>query len=285
MTLRKLRWLALVVGCAGSVACTQTYNGPESVEYDAHLNRYLVSNTSGDILARAADGTLSVFTRDPRSPYGIELLNGTLFAVDSGHLKGYDIDSAALVLDLAIPGAGFLNGITSDGAHTLYVSDFKNKFIHRIDVGDLAAPRLGTPVATGTATPNGLVFDHANQRVLIATWGDAAKILSLDLADGATPLPLIDTSLTNIDGIALDCNGAIVVSAWDHCGAAGGCLVRFDPPFALDTPFSLLAQGLSKPADIDYNRHDGDIAVPESGANRVSLHASGCKGAGNDVKH
>ncbi|MEO7935269.1 MAG: hypothetical protein ABIR27_03340, partial [Dokdonella sp.] len=68
-----------------SVVCAQSLSGPESIEYHARLNRTLISNTdSGTILARAADGTLSQFTADPTSPYGIELLAGTLFVLDSG---------------------------------------------------------------------------------------------------------------------------------------------------------------------------------------------------------
>ena len=281
MTMPSFHRLAALLVCMGGAAHAQTYNGPESVEYHARLDRYLVSNkNSGDILARASDGTLSLFTADTSSPYGIELLAGTLFVLDSGHLKGFDIDTAAPVADLEIPGASFLNGITSDGAQTLYVSDFGAKKIHRIDVADPAFPVLGTSVSTGSATPNGLVFDHANQRVLIATWGGSAKILSLDVTDGATPVPLINTSLSNIDGIALDCHGAIIAAAWGSCGMAGGCLARFEPPFALDTSFTLLADGLSSPADIDYSRSSGDIGGPESGsANTVSLHASGCEAA------
>ena len=279
MNIRSLRWLAITLACACGTVGAQSYNGPESVEYHTRQDRYLVSNTAGGILARAEDGTLGVFTAAPQSPYGIELLNGTLFVLDSGRVKGYDIDSAAQVMNLAIPAAGFLNGITSDGARTLYVSDFSKKTIHRVDVSDLAAPVLGTPVSTGTATPNGLVFDRAHERVLIATWGGSAKVLALDLVDGATPQPLIQTSLSNLDGIALDCQGDIVVSAWGSCGSAGGCLARFEAPFELDTPLTLLATGLSSPADIDYNRISGDIAVPESGGNRISLHASGCEAA------
>lgn len=274
-----LRGLALLLAVSSCGAMAQVYDGPESVEYHARLDRYLVGNTGGPILTRASDGTLGLFTDATASPYGIELLGGTLFALDSGRLQGFDIDSAAPLLDFAVPGAAFLNGITSDGTHVLYVSDFSAREIHRIDVADLDAPVAGTPVSTGSATPNGLVFDRAGQRVLVATWGPDAKILALDAA-GDAPATLIETNLSNIDGIALDCSGAIVVAAWGGCGAAGGCLARFEPPFALDTPFTLIAEGLSSPADIDFNRETGEIGVPESGsANTVSLHASGCEAA------
>jgi len=275
---RLLASLALLVPAVG---LAQMYAGPESVEYHPRLNRHLVSNTSGGaILARAADGTLSVFTDDPAASYGIELLAGTLFVLDSGHVKGFDIDSAAPVMDLALTGAAFLNGITSNGVDTLYVSDFSGKKIYTVHVGDLAAPTQDTPVSTGTATPNGMVYDRVANRLLIATWGANAKVLSLDLVmPGATPVALINTTLGNIDGIALDCTGAIVVAPWSGCGVGGGCLRRFDPPFTLTSPPLVVTNALSNPADIDYNVVSGQIAVPESGANRVTLVDTTCPGS------
>lgn len=257
----------------------QTLSEPESIEYHARANRYLISNKSGvGILARDAAGVLTTFTSDPSAPYGIELLAGTLFVLDfSGRVKGYDIDTATPVMNLALTGASFLNGITSNGVDTLYISDFSGKKIYTVDVSDLAAPVQSAPVSTGAATPNGLVFDAAANRLLIATWGNAAKILSLDLVPGATPTALINTTLSNIDGIALDCNGAIHVAAWSSCGTSGGCVRRFDPPFSLTSAANVVANGLSSPADIDYNRVSGDIASPNSGNNTVSFHPSGCE--------
>lgn len=261
-------------------AGAQSLQGPESIEFHPRLNRTLVSNTSGgNILARAGDGTLSVFTSAPSNPYGIELMAGTLFVLDDGALKGYDIDSGTQVTYLSLPGAGFLNGISSNGIDTIHVSDFSNQTITIVDVTDLQNPVAGAPISTAPSTPNGVVFDRAANRLLIATWGGSAKILALDLGTSATPVTLIQTTLGNIDGIALDCNGAIHVAAWNSCGASGGCLRRFDPPFALNSPPQVVANGLSSPADIDYGRHTGDIAVPQSGNNTVSFHATACEAA------
>jgi sugar lactone lactonase YvrE len=258
----------------------QTLSGPESIEFHARQHRYLISNTSGgNILARDADGILSSFTADPTSPYGIELLAGTLFVLDSGRVKGYDIDSAALVMNAPVTGASFLNGITSNGVDTLYFTDYSARTVRSLNVADLSAPVHDSSISTGSSTPNGIVFDHKANRLLIATWGSSAKILSLELTPGATPSPLINTTLGNIDGIALDCNGSIHVAAWSGCGATGGCIRRFDPPFTLTSTANVVANGLSSPADIDYNRVNGDIAVPESGGNRLSFHATGCPAA------
>lgn len=276
---RSCRLVMLLCSATGASAVAQTYSSPESVEYHPRLDRYLIGNTlSGKVLQRAADGTLHDFIDGLQAPYGIELLGGTLFVLDEGNVKGFDIDSASQVMDLAIDGALFLNGIASDGNHLLTVSDFSRRTLHRIDIADLAAPVVGAPIPTGAATPNGLVYDGAGARVLIATWGGNADILSL-ADDADAPAVLIETALGNLDGIALDCNGAIVAAAWSGCGKPGGCLARFDRPFAIDTPATVFAAGLTSPADIDYNRRSGDIAVPEASANRVSLIASGCEPA------
>ena len=270
---------ALLALLAPSLAGAQALSNPESIEYHARLDRTLISSTgNGTIVARAADGTTSLFTAAPVSPYGIELLAGTLFVVDSGSVKGYDIDTAAPVMDLPLTGAGFLNGITSNGIDTLYVSDFSLRTVYAVHVANLAMPTQDAPVSTGAATPNGLAFDRTGNRLLIATWGSSADILSLELTPGATPAPLINTSLDNLDGITLDCHGAIVVSAWSGC-ASGGCLRRFDPPFTLATPAQVIVDGLSNPADIDYDWVSADIAVPQSGSNTVSFHPSGCESA------
>ena len=118
---------------------------------------------------------MSLFSAAPSSPYGIELLAGTLFVLDSGRVKGYDIDSAVEVMNLPLTGASFLNGITSNGIDTLYVSDFSAKTIYVVDVSNLSAPTHGTPISTGSSTPNGLVYDRVGQRVLVATWGSNAR--------------------------------------------------------------------------------------------------------------
>lgn len=264
--------VAMLCLCSAAVRA-QSYQGPESVEYHARLDRHLVSNTSGgNILTRAADGSLDVFTAVPGTPYGLELLAGIVYVADSGRVDGYDVDSGERVVQIPVPGSSFLNGLTSNGIDTLYVSDFSLKRISVIDVGDPQQPLVSAPVSTGTRTPNGLAYDHDNERLLIATWGASAAILSLDLSTpGATPAVLVSTTLGNMDGIALACDGQVVVSAWSGCGAQGGCLRAFLPPLTTGSIPLVVVNGLSNPADIDFARALATIGVPESGANRVTL--------------
>lgn len=275
---RAILSFALALALLPSFGVAQSYSAPESVEYHPRLNRHLVGNTSsgGSIQARAADGTLSLFTAAPAAPYGIELLRGTLFVLDQGAVKGYDIDSAASVMNLPLTGAGFLNGITSNGVDTLYISDFSGKKIYTVNVAILAAPTQNTPVSM-TQTPNGLVFDPVGNRVLVATWGNAAKVMSMNPAGTTAPVDLINTTLNNIDGITLDCRGSIIVAAWSGCGASGGCLRRFDAPFGPASTAQVVVNSLSNPADIDYSHYNATVGVPENSANRVTLVPTDCE--------
>jgi sugar lactone lactonase YvrE len=275
------RVLAALLACAAIGAQAQSLSGPESVEFHPRTGRLLISNTSGgNIIARSSTGVLSEFTADPNSPYGIELLGGVLYVLDSGFLRGYDIDSAQRVVNLQIANASFLNGITSDGVSKLYISDFSStpKKIVVVDVANIAAPAqsllVNLPTSPAT-TPNGLVYDRANQRLLIATWG-AARVLSYDLVAGGAPTTLINvTGYNNIDGIALDCNGAIHIAPWS-CPGGGGCLRRLDPPFTLTSTPIAEGAALSAPADIDFGERTGEIAIPESSANRVAFVQTSC---------
>lgn len=272
------RLIAALLACTALAAQAQTLSNPESVEFHPRSGRLLISNTSGggSILARDGAGTLSVFTNDPGSPYGIELLGGVLYVLDSGFLRGYDIDSAVRVVNLQIANASFLNGITSDGVSKLYISDFSStpKKIVQVDVSDIAAP-VQSVLTNVTATPNGLVYDRIGQRLLIATWG-AARVLSYDLVAGGAPTELITVSgYNNIDGIALDCNGSLHIAAWS-CPGGGGCLRRFDPPFTLTSTPVTEGGALTAPADIDFGARSGQIAIPESSANRVTLVQTSC---------
>ena len=88
----------------------QSLSGPESIEYDAANNRYLVSNTSsGQILARSANGSLSVFKSGiSPAPYGLEILGNRVYACCGGFIKGFNLQTGAQEFNLNLGGT-FLN--------------------------------------------------------------------------------------------------------------------------------------------------------------------------------
>ncbi len=260
-----------VRGCAQANA--QSLSNPESVELDPATRELYISNTNtNQILKRSAGGVLSVFKSLPagNSPYGIEIVRGVLFVAHRTRVRGFRLSDSVEVMDFQIAGASFLNGISSDGANRLFVSDFSLRDIHQIEISNLAAPVLSTLTAETTNTPNGLWFDRVNNRLLVAGWGSNARIKFWDFAN-ATLNELINTGSGNFDGIVLDCAGNLYVSSW---GAAA--LLKFTPPFGLSSQSSVFAGSLSNVADIAYSRANGVIYAPSTNANTITEHVTEC---------
>ena len=75
--------------CTSTIA--QSLSGVESVEYDPDNNRYLASSDGNAIVAIAPNGGLSHFGVGTTADYGMEVMNGTLFAIAGTSIKGYDL--------------------------------------------------------------------------------------------------------------------------------------------------------------------------------------------------
>jgi hypothetical protein len=247
----------------------QSYSGPESVEYDPAGHRYFISNTnSGNILERSSAGTLSVFTSLPSSPHGLHIAGNTLYVCDGASVKGYDLTTAAEVMNLNL-GATFLNGITGDGANDLYLTDFTAKKIYRVDI----SAQTSNVFVTGLAkSPNGIIYDGSNSRLLFVNWGTNAPVWQVNLADSVAS-QVTATTLGNCDGITRDSQGNYYITAWGTQS-----MYRFDNTFS-SAPVPVTT-GLNNPADICYNAAGDTIAIPNAGNNTVKFVCLSCSGAG-----
>lgn len=242
-------------------ASAQTYNGPESTEFDVANNRWLIGNTSShQVLARDSAGTLSVFISGIGSgPYGIEIVGDTLFCCSGGSIKGYLLSNGQQVFNLNL-GASFLNGLTHDDSGNLYTTDFSAKTIHKVSI----AAQTDSIIASGLVkTPNGIIYDAANNRCVYVTWGSNAPINAIDLST-YTISTIISTTLSNCDGVARDGQGRYYVSNWGN-----QTIVRYDSDFV--APPTTVGTGMSSPADIFYDVTNDVLAVPNSGNNTVTF--------------
>ena len=254
-------------------AWAQTLNSPESVRYDVANARFLISNRggAGEILARSLNGSLTTFTTDPASPAGIEIVGNLLYVADGARIRSYRLDTGARIADYPIPGASFLNGISSDGVNRLWVSDFNGSALYELDLSTPAALSHRLFIGGLGFAPNGLRFDSANQRLLIVTWS-TGRIFKANL-DGTGLALILTVGANNIDGVAIDCDGAVYVSSW---GAQA--IKRYEAPLSATSQSTDLVTGLSNPADIAYAPDLGQIASPNAGASTVSLHDTRCLG-------
>lgn len=251
----------LLVLLTSGVLFSQAYSGPESVEYDYANTRWLVANTtSHQVLARSSSGTLTVFaTLTGTGPYGIEIVGDVLYCCNGASIKGFSLATGANVFNVNV-GASFLNGLTHDNSGNLYATDFSGKKIYKIVI----ATATSSAIATGLGqSPNGIVYDQANNRCVFANWGSNAPIKAIDLTSFAVTT-LITTANNNIDGISRDAAGNYYISTW-----GGQNVLRYDSAFA-NPPVSV-ASGLSNPADIFINTVDNVLGIPNSSNNTVTF--------------
>lgn len=254
--------VALFFILLGTAAISQTYDSPESAEYDYANSRWLIGNTGSDeILARNSEGELSIFAENlGGSPYGIEIVDDVLYCCIGSSIKGYTLADGENVFNAAIGGGAFLNGLTHDNFGNLYTTDFSGKKIYKVHI----ATQTATQVASGLGqSPNGIIFDEDGNRCIFVNWGANAPVKAIDLISLEVST-LATTTLNSCDGIARDGNGNYYISAWGTQS-----VYRFDAQFA-NTP-EVVATGLSSPADIFYNTIDNILAIPNSGDDTVDF--------------
>lgn len=242
------------------LAKSQAYSGPESVEMDYANNRWLIANhNNGTVIARDMNGNFSAFASGvTNGPYGIEILGNTLYCCNGTGLKGFDLTTGANTFNLSM-GANFLNGICSDGVNNLYVTDFNAKKIYRVNVTNSTFNVFVTGL---TKSPNGIIYEAANSRLVFVNWGTNAPINKVNLSDSLVST-LANTTLTNIDGIAADAYGNYYVSTWGN-----NSVRKYSSNFTVG-PTTVIT-GLSSPADMFYNTVTDTLAIPNSGtANNV----------------
>ncbi len=254
--------LTLILICCTFGAFAQSLNTIESVEYDEANQRFLVSNNS-NIISINYDGSLSFFGSGASANYGMEVMGNTLFAIKNSQVRGYDLTTGMEVMSISIPGAGFLNGMANDGLSKIYVTDFGTDKIHEIDVSDFSNPSQQVIVSNTVETPNGMVYDADNNRLIFVTWGSNAKIKAVDPVSYQMTT-LETTGLGNIDGIDNDNSGNFYIASWSPQR-----ITRYNSDFSMSEVIT--APGLSNPADICYAKSIDTLAIPNSGSDLVTF--------------
>lgn len=243
-------------------------NQPESILYDAGQNRYLISNFGdGAIVQIDSLGGQSYFSTEFQNTHqivGIFLMEGILHAaVNNGPTAGiafFDIQTGGLTDLVPIPGYGLMNDITSDMHGNLYITDYYESRIYRIaaeshDVSVLAYQNL--------PNPNGIAYDHLNNRLLtVGVSGAGRPILAVELDGSVTILGY--TYLTGMDGISLDPAGNIYVSDWGT-----DSVVRY--PNNMSEPGITVSDGHLDPADISVCAETSELLVPNFSSNSIDI--------------
>ncbi len=236
-------------------------SGAESVAYDAEHDRYLVSSYyNGKIVSVDTSGEQTPFIEGLGRCLGNVLHNEVLYVSCGSKVRGISTDSAKIVFDISIPNTTNLDGMTVDSSGYLYVIETIAGRLYKIDL-QTEESTMFVPYGLGDS-PQDLIFDKKNNRILCCSWSYNSPVKAVDLADGRT-YTAFTTSTGYFDGITMDDEGNIYLAS--HVGN-GGVYMKDK---SLQNPEILIAEGMSEPAGLDYDPVNNLLAVPAFSGNKV----------------
>ena len=255
----KLGLITVTLAMLFNLVEAQTLSGPESIEFDPNDGKYFVgNNTSGTIVKLSPNGTLQNFATGVSSgPHGLELVADTLYVCDGANLKMLNRTTGTTIASVSM-GATFLNGITHKD-NNLYITDFSAKKIYRFNILNRQFNIFASTI--NAKTPNGIIYDDINDRLVYCCWGTNAPVHAISFADSVVT-QIATTTLGNCDGITMNCSGDFYIASWSP-----NRVTKLTHTFTSPTTF--MSTGISSPADIYYNRMQDSLYVPNSGNSTV----------------
>ncbi len=265
------------------------FSTPESVRYDADLDVFFVSNINGVPSEKDGNGFISKI--DPshpdsatrflesgkngvvlNAPKGMVVVGDTLWVTDIDALRAFNKRTGAVVatIDFAPLGATFMNDVAAAPDGALYITDTG---IHIDAKGNTTHPgkdRIyvvhGREASIAMedehlASPNGIAWDAANRRFLLAPFG-SKNVQAWRIGDAR--VTQITPGKGSYDGIEALPDGSFLITSWadstlNLTGTGQG--------------MRKIAWGIDAPADIGVDFRRGWIAVPRFNANRVDWYA------------
>ena len=255
--------LFLLLSVFGFCGLAQNYNAPESVVFDAGNNRYLISNViGGAILERNSSGVLNNFVTGLTQPKGLAIVGNAVYVSEPNRIKGYNLSNGSQVFNLLVTGSSNLNDIAADATNNrLFVSDLAGGRIYEIDLVGNSFTQL-----VSVTSPNGVLYDAPNNRLIVCTWSTNAPIREIDLSNNSVST-LVTTPYTNLDGLARDASGNFYVSSW-----GSGTVYRYNNTFS--GAAVAVSTGHAGPADIFYNLAECTLVIPNFNSNTVSFNTT-----------
>jgi hypothetical protein len=260
------------------------FSTPESVDYDAKDDVYIVSNINGAPGATDNNGFISRVSPDGSkvelkwieggkkgvkldAPKGSAVVGGTLYVADITRLRLFDAAKGTPKGEIALPGCTFANDVTAAPDGKVYVSDSGIKIddkgitptnsdaVYVVDKGKAKVFAKGDDLGH----PNGLLW--ANDKLWVVAFG-TGELYSLDKAGKKQDAQKLPKGM--LDGIVA-AGDSIYVSSWEAQGVFKG-----KPGGSWD----LVLPGIKAPADIGFDSKRSRILVPLFQDNAVEAYAA-----------
>jgi len=253
---------------------------PESVEYYAAEDVYLVTNINGSPFAADGNGFISKIKPDGsvvklkwidgankgvtlNAPKGAAISGNNLFIADRDQVQVFELPGGKQKDSITIKGSTFLNGITPGSDGSVYVTDsgFNDGFTPSGTDAIIQVWANGKYKIIAKdkdmGHPNGIWDDDGN--LVVNTFG-SGKVFSVDAKGKRTEMPT--PPMGSLDGLVKLKDGRFVVSSWD--GSAIYVLEK-------DGKYSVLADSLDAPADLGVDTKRNNLLIPLFKQNKVVI--------------
>jgi sugar lactone lactonase YvrE len=259
---------------------------PESVKYDADLDVYFVSNIDGNPSGKDGKGEITKIRADStgtsmpfiesgkngvtlNAPKGLAIKGDTLWVADIDAVRAFNKRTGAPISSVDLRGqkATFLNDVAIGGDGDVYVTDTGIAFDAKGQVSHPGVNRVfkiagktATEAAKGDSiqSPNGITWDSANNRFLIATFSGNDV---LAWAPGSDKVTHVASGPGQYDGIEVLSDGRILVSSWADSAVH----------VIQNGKMSALVHNVNAPADIGLDTKRNVLAVPRFSDNKVEF--------------
>ncbi|MCK4840838.1 MAG: hypothetical protein KAT04_03020 [Methylococcales bacterium] len=247
---------------------------PESVEYYAAGDVYLVSNINGDPLKADNNGFISKLSPEGKlldlkwidgankrvtlhAPKGVAIKANKLYVTDLNQVQIFQLPSGKQTQSVTIKGSSFLNGITPGEGDFVYVTDSGLK------AGKEGYDPSGTDAiykvwANGKyklvfkdntmGRPNGILA--VDKKLIVVSFG-SGEVFSINASGKKTAMP--KPAKGGLDGLLMLDDGRFLISSW---GESAIYILN------TDNSYSILADKLDAPADLGFDTKRNRVLVP-----------------------
>lgn len=247
---------------------------PESFQYYAAEDMYLVTNINGSPFAVDDNGFISKISptgevlelkwidgarSDTRlnGPKGLTISGNILYVADHDEVHLFELPSGKQMTSVRVSGATFLNGVTPAAEGSVFVTDMgaTSDNGNFVSSGTDAIYRVFPDGSYQTIAksetlgwPNGIAISGGHLIVITSQSNEVYRVLR----DGHRYiLPAPPTGF--LDGLVAMDDGSLIMSSW-----AGSAIYRLDKKGS----YSTVADSLESPSDIGYDSKRNRLLVP-----------------------